>query len=235
MPDVFNILDGNPITNPRQVWFVDDFRTFLDTSFVGEMNFQIGGTGTEIISTVTPVAGDIGVVNLSTGGVAANSVYIFQAAGGPFPGSPSAPLMLASQMAYMGWLVLIPTITSLTAMVGLGQNISTPTTFGTNGVFFRFDPATSANWQFITRSASVSTTITTTQAVAAGTWYWLEAYNDGVSWTPVVNFVANAPSTTNLPVTPVNLGAHVTTNVGATRSMSIDRFQGWSTDLGTRL
>lgn len=217
------------ITFRGRVWRIDEFCTFLNNSFVGELNFQIGGTGTEVVSATAATAGHIGVVNLATGAAGAgNSCYIYEV------GVANGGMVMANQVEYMAWLVHIPTITTISVMAGIGQDISTDTTFGTNGVFFRFNPATNANWQFITRSASTNTTITTTQAVAANTWYLLECFYDGTQWTPVVNGTTNTASSTNIPTTAVNLGASVTTNAAASRSVNIDRLEMCTVDLGAR-
>lgn len=217
------------ITFRGRVWRIDEFCTFLNNSFVGELNFQIGGVGTEVVSATAATAGHIGVVNLATGAAGAgNSCYIYEV------GVANGGMVMANQVEYMSWLVHIPTITTISVMAGIGQDISTDTTFGTNGVFFRFNPATNANWQFITRSASTNTTITTTQAVAANTWYLLECFYDGTQWTPVVNGTTNTASSTNIPTTAVNLGASVTTNAAASRSVNIDRLEMCTVDLGAR-
>jgi hypothetical protein len=143
-------------------------------------------------------------------------------------------VITAAQVEYMAWVIRIPTITTITVQMGLGQNIATATTFGTDGVFFKFDPAANAAWQFITRAGGTSTTVTTGTTVVANTWYLLEMFYNGTTWTPVINAVTQTGSSTNVPTGALNVGTLLITNTNAIRNVDVDMFSMMSREMGAR-
>ncbi len=119
------------------------------------------------------------------------------------------------------WVVRIPTITTLTVRLGLMQDISAANG-GTAGAFFEFDPATSANWRYITRQASTSTA-NNALTVTANNWYLLEARRlTGGSWEFWANGTLRATNAANLPTTACAFGALVQTGAAAARNLDLD-------------
>jgi hypothetical protein len=128
-------------------------------------------------------------------------------------------------------VIQIPTITTLAVRLGMGQSLTTANN-GTDGIFFQFAPASSTNWQFITRSASTSTTLTSTVAVAAATWYLLEAFTDGTTWYFAINGVANATgSTTTIPTVAMALGVGMQTLAASARTLQLDYFAMYTAEM----
>jgi hypothetical protein len=145
---------------------------------------------------------------------------------------------MANQIAEFTWIVRIPTITTVICKVGLCQDASdgAAATYGTNGVWFEFSSAASANWRCYTRSASTSSTaLSTGVAVTANNWYVLRAVrNTTTNWEFFVNDVSRGTIATNLPTTAVNIGGIVQTATTAARNLDFDYFSCITEVLGNR-
>lgn len=215
----------------RRTW-VDDFMTgsvaASGSAIYGDANWSITAAGTAANSAISAVTDHPGILQLGTGGTNGNTTRLHM-------GVVATTLVtVANQVEYFAFLIRIPTITTLTTRWGLLQDVSAANG-GTAGVFFQFDPAVSANMQFITRSASVSSTaVNVVTTLVANTWYLCEAFYDGTNWTPVVNGVTGAAQTTNIPTAGVNVGILVQTNTGSSRTFQVDYAALMTTELGTR-
>lgn len=227
-----NAFQRTRIYRKRREW-VDEFLvgqsgTANAVAAYGELLWTQTSTGGGATATsITPTTDHPGVYQFTTGGANGNSTRFHLGV------TAASNIIMANQIGYMAWLIQLSANTSVTVRIGTGQDISAANN-GTDGVFFTFDPSVHANWQFITRSASTSTTVTTTQAVAATTWYLLEAFYDGTTWTPVINGTTYTGSTTNIPTVAVNVGSHINTNTGASRSIQVDYFSMITRELGQR-
>lgn len=188
-----------------------------------------GISGSPSNTQVTGIVDHPGILSLGTGTANTNSTRIHLGV------TAATGVILPNQVEYFAFLIRIPTITTLQVTIGLGQDISS-LTFGTDGVWFQFNPATSANLQFTSRAAGVAqATVTNTLAVTANTWYLCEAFYNGTTWTPVVNGVQYTALTTQLPSTvAVNVGAAVAITAGSSRTLHLDYFAMYTRELGAR-
>lgn len=223
----------NTLTAPRRRSWVDEFTTggitLNTTGAIGVLGWSTNSTGGgSSISYVTAVAAHPGIINIQGGAGNSATIRVF------FGAADADGVILANQVQQMTWIVRIPTASTDSFLFGMGQTINSAT-FGTDSVYFIFSPA-NANWQFVTRAASTSTTVTTTQAVTAATWYQLEMFYDGTTWTPVINGTKNTASSTNVPTSAVNVGcAVINPGAGAAqRSIDLDFFSMISIELAQR-
>lgn len=218
----------------KRVWLTDEFiGTFpstSDTDSYGQLGWHSVSNGTSANTTGGATADHIGIWGLVTGTTSGNDVRIHLAQ------SATGGSVMANQVEYFAFLIRIPTITTGSWKFGLGQDVSgvTQGTWGTDGVFFEFFPATVGTLQFYTRSGSVSSTPTATVTVAGNTWYLCEAFFDGTTWTPRVNGVNYTGIATNVPTTAVTVGAIVETLTTAARTLELDSFNLLSRELGNR-
>jgi len=216
----------------RRSWYDEFMSGNTATDLIGaygDMNWTMTSpAGQPSVVYTAAVTDHPGILAISTGATLGNNITL------SLGDLTTTPVIMSNQVEYFSWLVRIPTITTITAQFGVGQDIATVTTFGTNGVLFLFDSVTNANWQFVTRSGGVATAITTTLAVAANTWYLLEAFFDGTTWTPVINGVKYTSSSTNVPAAAVNVGSYIQTNTAAPRTVEFDAFSMITRELGQR-
>lgn len=214
----------------RRVW-VDEFITGTTsratTSNHGDLGWSLSATGTAVVALTTATTDHLGVITIQTGTTNGNSTRLH------LGGVQTTLVMMANQIECFSYLVSIPNITTMTVLLGLGTDISN-VNFGTDGVFFSYVAGTNSHWVFTTRAGSTSNAITSTVSVAAATWYLLEAFYDGTSWQAYVNGTLIATSTTNIPTVAVNQGVGITTNAGSARSIQIDYFSSYTTELGNR-
>ncbi|MCS6946260.1 MAG: LamG domain-containing protein [Steroidobacteraceae bacterium] len=197
----------------------------------GQLGWFNTASGTAVYTTTfNGVAGHIGVIELQTGTTSGNAhgMQLGQAA--------TNGIARAQDILYTGYLVAIPTITTVTVRIGVAQD-ATSATHGTDGYWFEFDPAGSANWRVNTRASSTSGTLTDTGvAVTAGNWYLLEAFQFSssdlqfyINGSRVATFTSNIPTT--VAVTP---SFRVTTNTTAARNLRIDWFKMRIANMGNR-
>ena len=195
----------------------------------GEMNWTVQATATPTNSQIAPTTDHPGILSLGTNNTSGSVTYMYQM------GAANTANIIHSQVEYFSYLIQIPTITSMTLYIGLGQNIGAAS-FGTDAVFFQFAPGTSANWQFFTRAGSTNAVSggSTAIAVAAGTWYLLEAWYNGTNWVGSVNGTVFAVQTTTFPVNPLQAGVYITNTATGTRNVYIDAFSMITRELGNR-
>jgi hypothetical protein len=198
---------GNPLSTFR-TW-VDDFMlqrtvsTSATYGAVGDLRWNyISGNGNGSSYNITSTSLHPGVIRMFASGTNATCILHMGDAS-------TDPVVLASNIGYFACIVQPKTTTTGTFMVGLGQNVSLclpgAATWGTDGVWFKFDPSVSPKWQFVTSSSSLSTTILSGSSVSINTWYLLEMTFDGTTYTPYINGTALTTSTTNKPTVATNV------------------------------
>lgn len=203
-------------TDPMVFDFADDFHGNVVSSPIFPWTETLLNAGT---NTKPVVVSHPGILNLVTNAATANSNKRIHLGVGVADG-----ILAPNTMQRFSWVVRIPTITSIIVRLGLMQDVSA-TAGGTAGAYFEFDPASSANWRFITRQASASTvgTVTSAIAVTAGNWYVLEARRlTSGTWEYWVNGILRATSAANLPTTACNFGALVQTTIVGARTLDLD-------------
>jgi hypothetical protein len=185
-------------------------------------------SGTSTNSTITGITDHPGILSLGTPAATNGTTRLH------FGSTSTTASILPAQVSYFAWLILIPTITTMTMNVGLGQDISAAN-MGTAGVYFQFAPGTSANWQFFCRSGSTQGSGSgTTIAVVANTWYFLEAWYNGTIWQGSVNGTLLSVQTTNIPTVALNVGIGISTTTGTARTVQVDYFGMYTKELGNR-
>lgn len=215
----------------RIIWEDDFLGGGTELGEQGMLGWFNTAAGTAVYTTVANgSAGHVGVVVLQTGTTSTN------AHGMQLGQSATNGIARAQDIEYLGFIVAVPTITTVTVRLGLAQDASSAT-MGTDGYWFEFDSATNANWRVNTRAASTSGTLTdTTVAVTAGKWYLLEVFrfasNDLQFY---VNGVQRATFTTNIPSTVAcSPSFRVITGAAAARTLNIDWFKMRMANLGQR-
>ena len=195
---------------------------------VGVLNWGFTTSGTSAPVVTAGVASHPGIVSLVTGATSTNNsrLHLTDAAATAF----CDPTDLDRVM----FIIRIPTITTMSVRVGVGQDISS-TTFGTAGAWFSFDSAVNAAWQTITRQASTSTTNTSGVTVTANNWYMLELVRlSGGNWEFYINNALAFTHSANQPTTACNIGMMVQTGTSAGRNLDIDYFHIRTKKLGQR-
>lgn len=228
----FNGLTRLVIDEVRGKW-KDDFLGGSSGSASFTIATRIGELGWNAINSTTAVWGagvalekHPGILNVVTSATnnSTASLYLGQAVG--------TGVVSSTEVEYFQYIVRLPTITSLLTRIGLGQSITTAD-MGIAGVFFQYNPAISANWQFTVRS-STSTTITTNVPLVANKWYSLEAFYTGTSWIPVINGIVQQTINTNLPSSTLNVGLSLQTLSASGRTLQVDYFSMHTVDLTLR-
>lgn len=211
--------EGGILRVIRDVQVFDEDDHFLGS---GVTNGTIGSLGwyesNNAAGTNAVQAGGVnhpGVLRLVTGAVSGNNKRVHLGA------SASEATFTPALFDRFVWVVRIPTITTLTVRLGLMQDISAANG-GTAGAFFEFDPASSANWRYVTRQASASTA-NNALAVVANNWYQLEARRlASGNWEFWANGVLRFTHSANQPTTDCAFGALVQTGAAAPRNLDLD-------------
>lgn len=188
---------------------------------IGVLNWGMSAAGTATPSTLSGVSSHPGIVQLATGTTSGNDERIH------LGDSATKNSINLTDFLWIGFIVRIPTITSITVRIGVGQDLSAAS-FGTSGAFFLFDAATDAdNWQTVTRTASTSTTnVVTDITVDANDWFLLEiVQNASNNYEFYVNNVLKFTHSTNKPTGGHVIGLSVTTNTNASRTLDFDYFR----------
>ena len=219
----------------KRKWWDDDFMlgsvASTGLSVYGDIGWSVSATsGTPANSLLTAIADHPGIFTLGTGGTSANNVRIHMG------NLPTSGLVMANQVEYFSFLIRIPVITTIVTRCGLFNDLTTNasgTTY-TTGCYFTFDPAVSANLQFFTSNAGTTSAAVNTVTVAANTWYLVEAFYNGTTWTPVVNQIVYTAQSTNIPAAVVNVGLMIQTSAASARTVQIDMFSMHTAELGNR-
>lgn len=231
--DVGTWAAGNPWTQP--VVIEDEFLSGgAEAGELGALGWGNSAAGTAVYTTVRSVgtaAGRLGLLDLQTGTTSGNNTRLHW-------GTTAVHLTVrAGDLPYQGWLLSIPTITTMSLRVGIGTDVSSAT-MGTDGAWIEFDSAASANWRANVRVGGVSGTFADSAvAVVANNWYLLEIYR--ISSTDVrffLNGVQFGAFTSGIPADTVamNLGLCVQTGAAAARNVVVDWFRARVNNLGQR-
>jgi hypothetical protein len=195
---------------------------------IGVLGWGTSATGTSAPVVTAGVASHPGIITLTTGASSGdnNRLHLTDAAATAF----SVP----ADIERFAWIVRVPTITTASVRIGIGQDISS-TTFGTAGAWFSYDAAVSTFWQTITRQASTSTTNTSAVTVTAGNWFLLQAIRlASGNWEFYINGTLVFTHSANLPTTACNVGCMVQTATTAARTLGVDWFRMRTINLGQR-
>lgn len=132
--------------------------------------------------------------------------------------------MLATELDYFGYIINIPTITSIDVSIGFGANAIAQANLGGDSVYFSFTPGTSAFWRTVTRLAGAATTTASTVTVTAGNWYLLEAFRDTATgnWSFYINGALVTTHSATLPTAAVGPTLYVNPTSDAIREVQID-------------
>lgn len=230
----FNGITRQVIDEVRGKWKDDFLSGFPSTaSFttlagtLGELGWSAVNSTTAAWAAGTSLSAHPGILTINTSATNASTSNLFLGQ------TVTSGIILPSNVEYFSFNINIPTVTTLTTRLGLGQAIST-SSMGTAGVFFQFNPAVSPNIQFVVRNGSVSTVTTTSTVMVANTWYMLEAFNNGSGWTPVINGTIGQLVNTNQPSAALNIGINLTVNAASARSIRLDYFSMYTVDLTQR-
>ena len=227
----------SPIHGPRILELVDDFVPAAGgtyQNFAGALNWtkQQSGTG-ETQATKKGEALHPGINNLRTYTALSSwtAILLENALAGNEP-------IWADDIFCMIAILRVPVITSISILFGWAYD-HTALDCGANSCFFRFNPATSANWRCVTRTASTSTEDDSGIAVGANNWYQLEIRRiSAASWKFYINGSEITNHTTNLPTgeagVPLFKVSNLVGGAGTQRTLDVDYFYFRSKDLGNR-
>jgi hypothetical protein len=219
--------------NANYFSFRDDFIGCFPSTGVllGDVTYAESLAGGGSYSVLTGEADHPGIIRATTGATSGNANRAF------IGNSASNNPVIASDFKRFFARFRVPTATSYTIAIGFGQDMSAAN-LGTAGVFFiASDGTASGAIQFVTRSASASSTQTSDVTLTAGNWYDVEVTWDGSHWTPTINGAAHSlvASSANEPTTSaLNFGWLIATSTTAARTMDMDTLILESMDLGQR-
>lgn len=210
---------------PQLIDTTDMFDEFLggsnETGEIGASGWNQTASGTAGSAGQAAVTKHPGIYRVQSGTTSGNSTRIHLG-----QNANSNSVLIASDLSYMGWVVSVPTITSIVVRLGIGQDISAAS-FGTEGAFFQFDPTANASWMCYTRTSSTDEGPTDSAVdVTAGNWYLLEILRIASSgnWEFYINGTRVATHTTRQPTSALNVGVFVSTATSAARSIDVDWF-----------
>lgn len=193
----------------------------VETGEIGGENWNATQGGTAGSAQQAGDANHPGILRVQTGTTSGNNSRIH-------PGvAVTTGVMLPTEFTRMQFIIRVPTNTTVTVKVGLGQDVSVQTAgeWGTAGAFFEYDSATNANWRTNTRQASTSTTNTSSVACTNNDWEVLEMVrlqNGDIQF--LINEAIIFTHSANLPTTACNIGIMVQTGAAAARSVDADFF-----------
>ena len=211
----YNVLTTAP--HPRYHCMEDDFTTGATASgSIGLLAWTLGAgtvTGVAVSEAAHPgihtlsssaASGTIGRIVLNTG---------------------AAQSYMASQIDYFACLVN-PRSGTATMSSRCGLVVSVASSAETSqGIYWSFEPGTSANWRTVTRNGAGITSNSTATAYATSTWYLLEIKraSNGTDWEFWLNGTLRFTHTANLiTTTNVSPGFYVETNEAVAKTSDID-------------
>ncbi len=212
----WRILQTQP--GPGVVVLKDDFMSpNLDNSAVGELGWRfVSATPLE----VAPQAGHPGIVQVVADGAATDEGALFLSR------STTIGLIFPTDIEHLTFYMQVDQLTDIEVRVGVFEDVDDPAASITDGVWFDFTPATSANWRTATEAAGTQTVNVTTTAVATGTWYRFDMIRlASGNWEFYLDGTLEFTHSTNLPgavgVTPAFV---VVKTTAADRSLLADYF-----------
>jgi hypothetical protein len=177
-----------------QTRLADDFISGAVSSVLG-WNSNSNGTNAGVAQDSTLIsATHPGVVRVSSGTLLSGRASLNL-------GPAGSAIVFGSGVEWVQeWYVqvshLYDTNDRYTLIVGYGNNVTaTPT----NGVYFFYNGAISARWQLITKKAGVTTTVTTSTNVVAGSWLKMRIVTNGTASSFWVNDTLIGSINTNHP------------------------------------
>jgi hypothetical protein len=137
---------------------------------------------------------------------------------------------IADDVSEMIWVVRPLSSSNERLLVGLARDpigaTATVLNGGSDGVYAFFDPALSANWRLVTRSAGVQSQVDTGVAVTASQWYVMAFQHvSGGNWRLNVlagGSQASVQVATNLPSGGVSPTATVQSTTASARVLHVD-------------
>ncbi len=219
------------VTYRKYRWWADEFlvgsTAATGVGVKGELGWSQTSTGSPTNSFQTAVADHPGIYRSATTATLGFQTRLH------LGNAANTPVINPTQVEYFAFLIRLPLIPSPTFNVGLGQDVGQGF-MGTDAIYFSYDTTVGTTIQFFTRSGSTSATAVNTITLVANTWYLLEAFNNGTTWTPVVNGVTYTAQTTNIPTAAINVGMTLQAQGAAINSFDIDAFFMLTTELGAR-
>lgn len=211
-------INGRLNQTPEVLDIRDDFLPEgIESGEIGELGWRSTGT---TVAEVAGVSGHPGTIQIATAAAINSFGNLFLADTG------AGSVLVPGDVAYFAWAVRVNVITNVDVRIGLGQNFGAAAGAGTSSVIFAFVSAASANWIVQTQNAGAFTNTTSTIAVGAGTWYYLEAIRQpGGNWEFWINGALVATHSTNLPAAALNVGAIITATAAAVKSLDVDLFK----------
>jgi uncharacterized protein with putative carbohydrate binding module len=187
---------------------------------IGDLGWRQLSAGAGTFSYTNAVAAHPGIIRMATA-ASANTMC-----GIGISATVGNNIMLAIEVRRMIWILRPVTTANMRVRVGIMQDPNTQATGGTDGVFFEYDSAVSANWRTITRAASSNTTNTSTVAITANNWYQLEMFRNPTTgnWDFTINGVLRFTHTATLPTVAVQTACLVETTEAVIKTIEIDYF-----------
>lgn len=132
---------------------------------------------------------------------------------------------VASDLAYFGCLINPRSgTTTMSVRVGLVVSVATSTE-GSQGIYWSFNPAVSANWRTVTRDGTDIASNSSDVVYATSTWYLLEVKRaaNGTDWEFWINGVLKFTHTTRIiTATAVFPGIYIETNEAVAKTLDGD-------------
>lgn len=207
-----------PNGGPSQYEIDDEFCGSTESGEIGTSGWSITGSGS-----VAEKAGDAAhpcLKTLSSSGVNGTIGRFHQGSA-----SNTGVIIATDVEQFMAFVRPLSGTTAMEVRVGLCQDAAN-TAGGTDGVWFDFTAATSANWRTLTKSASNVEVNATSTAYAAGTWYFLHAIRLTASgnWAFYLNNVLQFTHTTQKPAVALNPCIAIETGEAVEKTIDVDYF-----------
>ena len=123
------------------------------------------------------------------------------------------------------YIFRMDSIANIEVRIGILDDVDASASGITDGVWFDFTPATSANWRTITEASNTQTLNASSTAVAAATWYKIEMVRlSGGNWEFYLDDVLLFTHSTNLPTDALIPTYTVVKTTGADKSVDADYF-----------
>ncbi len=189
---------NDAVIDPRTFsYFFDDFETAATTGLVWTAGNTGTTTGNQTVATVAPADNALGVITFSTRTAANGGSSLYRSQTG---------IMLGKGEFTFESRVRVTTLSIATQefafAAGLHDSPLNTAKDAVDGVYFIYDRVVSGNnWQCVTASNSVRTTVDSGVPVTAGAWVRLEAVVNasGTSVTYYINDASVATIATNIP------------------------------------
>jgi hypothetical protein len=195
------------------------FDDFISTTAVGGTGATNSSSGGGSVSIVSAESNHIGIASLSTGSSGSSGYSNI------YWGSTN--VYFGNGILNLEFLVRIPTLSTSSERyiirAGFHDALNDDPT---NGIYFKYDESTSANWIFGTSNNGTRTETTSSTVVTENTWIKLKISINATASSVVyyINGISIGSITTNIPITnPSGIRYHIIKSVGSsTRLLQID-------------